>query len=77
MRTALVGVDVVGKRVDRVLVRGVPLHRHLDRALLGLTFEVDDALVNGVLRRVDVRNEVADSAFVMELDSLAAGALVG
>src|SRR5204862_5274133 len=61
----------------RVLVRMVPLHRDLDRALVALALEVDDALVDWILRRVDVRDEVADPALVVELDRLAAGALVG
>ena len=76
MRAALVRVDVVGKGVDGLLVRAVPLHRHLDLSLLVLAFEEDDALVDPVLGRVDVRDEVADAAFVMELHGLAAGALV-
>ena len=55
----------------------VPLHRDLDVALLGLGLEVDDVLVDRVLRRVDVRDEVPDPALVLELDRLTAGALVG
>ena len=69
-------VDVVGEREDRLLVRGVPLHRDLDGALVGLALEVDDVLVDRVLRLVDVRDEVADAALVVELDRLAVGALV-
>ena len=77
MRAALVRVDVVGERVDRLLVRRIPLHRDLDLALLVLAFEIRDALVDRVLRSVDVRNEVSDPALVVELDLLAAGTLVG
>ena len=56
VRAALVRVDVVGEREDRLDVRGVPLHRDLDRPplLVGLALEVDDVLVDRVLRGVDV-----------------------
>src|SRR6266404_1890509 len=80
--TALDRVDVVGECEDRLLVGGVPLHRHLDtalkgsRALIGLALEVDDVLVDRVLGLVDVRDEVADPALVLELDGLAVCALV-
>ena len=77
VRAALVRVDVVGKGVDRVLVRGVPLHRDLDVAFLTFGLEVGDPLVDRILRRVHVRDEIPDPAFVVELDVLAAGALVG
>ena len=76
MRAALDRVDVVREREDRLLERGVPLHRDLDGALIGLALEVDDALVDRVLRLVDVRDEVADATLVVELDRLAVGALV-
>ena len=46
------------------------------RALVGLALEVDNVLVDRVLRLVDVRDEVLDAAFVVELDGLAVGALV-
>jgi hypothetical protein len=73
---ALVGVDVVRERVDGVDVGGVPLHRHLDVAVLALTLEEDDVLVDGVLRVVDVGDEVADPALGVELVALLALALV-
>ena len=82
MRAALDRVHVVGEGEDRLLVRVVPLHRDLDaaldarRALLGLALEVDDVLVDRVLRLVDVRDEVADAALVVELGRLPVGALV-
>src|SRR5207248_8959092 len=76
MRAAFVRVDVVREGVDSVLVGTVPLHRDLDRPLLTLALEVRDVLVDRVLRRVHVRDEVADPALVVELDSLPAGALV-
>ena len=70
-------VDVVREGEDRLHVEAIPLHRDLDGALLFLALEVDDVLVDRVLRRVDVRDEVPDAAVVLELDPLAAGALVG
>ena len=42
VRAALVRVDVVGEREDRLLVGGVPLHRDLDGALVALALEEDD-----------------------------------
>src|SRR5438105_1250252 len=77
VRTALVRIDVVGEGVDRVLVRRIPLHRDLDRTLLALALEVGDSLVDRILGRVNVRDEVPDPALVVELNALAAGALVG
>ena len=68
VRAALVRVDVVGEREDRLDVLGVPLHRDLDVALVVLALEVDDVLVDRVLGLVHVRDEVADPALVVELD---------
>ena len=76
VRAALRGVDVVGEGEDGLVVRRVPLHRDLDRAVGGLVLEVDDAAVDGVLLAVDVGHEVADAALVLEGDALAVGALV-
>ena len=67
VRAALGRVDVVREREHRLDVRRVPLHRDLDGALLVLALEVDDVLVHRVLRLVDVRDEVADAALVVEL----------
>ena len=44
VRAALVRVDVVGEREDRLLVGAVPLHGDLDVALVGLALEEDDLL---------------------------------
>ena len=76
VRAALVRVDVVGEREDRLDVRRVPLHRDLDRTFLGLVLEVDDALVDRLLGLVDVGDEVTDPAVVLELVAFALGALV-
>ena len=70
-------VDVVGEREDRLLVRGVPLHRHLDGPLLALGLEVDDFPADRVLVLVEVGDEVPDAALVVELDAPALAALVG
>src|SRR4029079_768387 len=66
VRAALVRVDVVGAREDRLLVGGVPLQRDLDRALLGVALEEDDLLLDRVLVLVQVRDEVLDAALVVE-----------
>ena len=74
---ALVGVDVVGERERRLHVGAVPLHRHLDLALVGHGIEVDDVLVDALLAVVHVGDEVADAALEPEIRPLSAGALVG
>jgi hypothetical protein len=71
-----VGVDVVREAEDRLLVGGVPLHRDLDLAVVGLVFEEDGLAMQGILVLVQVADEVDDPALVMEVDLLAAGALV-
>ena len=76
VRAALVGVDVVGEREHRLLVGGVPLHRDLDRAVLGLVLEEDGLAVQGVLVLVQVLDEVDDPALVEEGVALAGAALV-
>ncbi len=76
VRAALGRVDVVREREDRLDVGAVPLHGDLDLPVLGLAVEVDDVLVDRVLRLVDVRHEVADAALVVELLGLPAGPLV-
>ena len=82
MRAALLRVDVVREREHGLDVGAVPLHRDLDLAVLGrvavrLALEVDDRLVQRLLRLVHVRDEVLDAALVVELGVLPAGALVG
>src|SRR5205823_8057626 len=47
------------------------------RALLALALEVRDLLVDRVLVRVDVGDEVPDPTLEVELSALAAGPLVG
>ncbi len=77
VRATLVCVDVVRERVDRLLIRRVPLHRNLDLALLVLGFEIGNALVDRVLRGVHMGDEVSDPTLVVELDFLSARAFVG
>ena len=76
VRAALARVDVVGERVDRLLVGGVPLHRDLGGAFLALAGEEDDLAVDGVLVLVQVGDEVLDAALVLELGGVALAALV-
>ena len=76
MGAALVGVDVVGEAEDRLLVGGVPLHRDLDLALLGLALEEDDLGVHLVLVLVQVADEVLDPPVVLEADPVGLPALV-
>ena len=64
VRAALVRVDVVGEREDGLLVGAVPLHRDLDRALVGLALEEDDLLLDRLLALVEVADEVLDAALV-------------
>jgi len=73
---ALMGVDVVGEREDRLHVGAVPLHGNLDLALLALALEVDDLLVHGLLRAVHEADEVLDAALGVELGPLLTLALV-
>ena len=62
MGAALMGVDVVREAEDRLLVRGRPLHRDLDLALVAAVLEVDGLAVERVLGLVQVLDEVDDPA---------------
>src|SRR5690242_338459 len=76
VRAPLARVDVVRKRVDRLLVGGVPLHRDLRRALLAFAGEEHHLAMNRVLVLVQVRDEVLDPALVAERRRVALPALV-
>src|SRR5215213_4066045 len=76
MRTALMGVDVVGEAEDRLLVGGIPLQRDLDLTLLFAPLEVDDLLVDRILVGVEVADKVLDAALVLEGDAVGLTALV-
>ena len=76
VRAALVGVDVVGERVDRLGVGGGPLQGDLERALGPLERQRDHVPVDGVAVLVEVPDEVLDAALVLELDLAAGVALV-
>src|SRR4051794_14327470 len=76
VRAALVRVDVVREREDGLLIGGVPLQRDFDRALVRITLEEDHLLLDRVLAVVEVADEVLDAALVLELNAVAAAALV-
>ena len=76
VRAALVGVDVVREAEDRLLVGGVPLHRDLDGAVVGVALEVHGLSVQRVLVLVEVGDEVDDAALVLEGLALPLAALV-
>ena len=78
VRAALMRVDVVGERQQRLLVGVVPLHGDLDLADLARVLHVDDLVVQrraGALA-VEVVDEVDDAAVVLERDLKALAALV-
>ena len=76
MRAALVRVDVVGERVDRLGVGVVPLQRDLDVDPVLLALHEDRRLVDDRLVLVQVRDELADAALVVEPVRLALFPLV-
>ena len=66
VRAALVGVDVVGKRHDRVgRIAGRPLNGDFDRAVFAFRLEIN-RLVEGFLALVDILDEVNDAAVGLE-----------
>ena len=65
MGAALVGVDGVRERVDRLRVTGVPLHRDLEFVAGALRGETDDGVVDRLLRAVDVPHVVLEAARVV------------
>ena len=73
---ALVGVDVVGERVDRLGVAVVPLQRDLGVDPVLVAAHVDRLLVHRRLVLVQVRDERDDAAFVVELVALAVALVV-
>ena len=78
MHATLNGGDAVGEGVDGLVIPGVPLQRDLDfLAVLGF-LEGSDLAEEGLLRRVEVLDEVDDAAGVLEgrLEH-GVGALVG
>ena len=76
VRAALVRVDVVGEREERLLVGVVPLERHLDLADVAGLLDVDDLGMQRLAGslRVQVLDEVDDAPLVLEgrLEALAA-----
>ena len=76
VRAALVRVDVVGERVDRLGVAVVPLQRDLGVDAVLVAAHVDRLLVHRRLVLVQVRDERDDAAFVVELVALAVALVV-
>ena len=77
VHAALVVVDVVAEAEDHLVVGVVVLQRHLDLDLRRCSpCEVDGLVVEHRLVLVQVLDELADAAVVLELVALA-GALVG
>ena len=76
VRAALVGVDVVGERVERFRVPVVPLHRDLDVDAVLLAARVDRLLVDRRLVLVQILDEGDDAALVEELVRLAVALVV-
>ncbi len=76
MRAALVRVDVVGERVDRLGVAVVPLQRDLDVDAVLLAVHVDRLVVDGRLVLIQVLDERVDAALVQELVALAVALVV-
>ena len=71
MSPALVRVDVVRERVDRLGVAVVPLQRDLDVDAVALPVHVDRLVVDRRLVQVQVLDERVDAPFVQELVALA------
>ena len=63
VHAALVRVDRVGERVERLRVAGVPLHRDLDLASSPFSLE-GDRPVDGLLAPCEVLHEVHETAVV-------------
>ena len=76
VRAAFVRVDVVGEGVDRLRVAVVPLQRDLDVDAVLLRLHEDRRVVDDRLVLVQVRDELADAALVVEPVALARLALV-
>jgi len=65
VRTAFMGIDRVRKRVDRVVVRIVPLQRDLQHHVGAVALDVD-RLVQYVACAIQVLDKLGDAALVME-----------
>ena len=76
VRAALVRVDVVRERVDRLGVRVVPLQRDLGDDAVLVAAHVDRLLVHRHLVLVQVRHERDDAAVVVEVVALALALVV-
>src|SRR5690606_2661238 len=63
--TALLGVDVVGKGINRLRVAGIVLDRRLDQCGADGSFDIDDVAVKGILELVDMLDKADDAAVVL------------
>src|SRR5271157_3749392 len=70
MRSAIDGVDVVGKTEDRFGVSVVVLQRDFHGHALALGFHVDRLVVQNALAAIQVLDELGDAAVVLELGAL-------
>src|SRR5271157_4108489 len=70
MRSAIYGVDVVGKTEDRFGVSVVVLQRDLHGHAVALGFHVDRLVVQNALAAVQMPDELGDAAVVLELGLL-------
>src|SRR5688572_10772984 len=67
MRSSLVGVDVVGERVDRLRIAVVPLQGNLDVDAFALAVHVDRLVVDRDLVLIQVLDERVDASLIQEL----------
>ena len=67
MRAAVDRVDVVGKRIDLLVVAIVVLDRNLDREIVAFPFEIDRLVVKRDLVLVQMFDEFGNAALVIEL----------
>ncbi len=66
VRTAFMGIDVVGERKDLLLISIVVLHRNLEIDAFANTLEIDDFVVQWFLVLVQVLNKRNDSAGIVK-----------
>src|SRR5207249_5427576 len=67
VRSAFVGIDIVGKREDLLLVSVVVLHRNLKLDAFAHTFEIDHLVVEQCFVLVKVLDERDDAAGIVKL----------
>src|SRR5581483_5664630 len=70
VHAALARGDAVGEAVDALVEAGVPLERDFDLLVVLRLLEVHDLLEQGLLRGIEVTDEVDDAAGVLVVDLL-------